>query len=742
VISIIVYGRNDAHGYNLHRRATLSLNCLAEVLTDPDDEIVFVDYNTPDELPTLVEAFSDTLTERCLGLLRVLRVRAAVHAQRFAAHSHLPAIEPVARNAAARQANPSNRWLLSTNTDMILLPRSDQSLSEICSDLADGYYGLPRFELPEWLWEHLPRSDPSSAMAEVERLGPSLRLDEPTVSHEWMRFDAPGDFQLILREDYMAIDGFDEAMLLGWHVDANLSRRMFIHRGSIESLEEHVAAYHCNHNRTPTVYHRAEWIANDMDRFFHSVDQAEVPEQRETWGLADTSLEEVPVRQRIGPHFANSVVGATAEGPVSRGVSDSRKAKFGLEYDSRHVLPFIADSLSVAPPDARIGYIGANPVLEQMLAALVASLGLGGPLARAEFEDLRSVGELDRISDVLVVDLGIDASLLGAPLDTATGPEFARYRAELGRAFNTFQRLVGLERTHLEQGEHPRRFVLVNSSAAFWNAYVLAHLHCSPTTTHSRVRNAIVKLLPEDDDAARVTLVRAQRLFRWIVRRDTGPRRFHVHLGKTVELADLDDYGGFEDGWAHPDKTAVWTKGLRSQLSLTLDEPCETSCLLTLGFEKIGICSDDSLRVELLANGALVAARDFSEARKPGDPQRGSGSARDAFRPTIRRLAAKLVRQMRALGIPGVDAAVGLGRRMVTGSAQDSKHAWSIALPANVLVDGRVDLTLVVQEPVRWSDDRRHGLRLRSFTVGKRGWRQRLNTFHPASQTKVGKDSG
>ncbi len=122
MISVLLYGRNDAHGYNLHRRAALSLNCLAEVLTDPDDEIVFVDYNTPDELPTFVEALADTLTERCLDLLRVLRVPAAIHEERFAARTHLPALEPVARNAAVRRANPSNRWLLSTNTDMIFLP--------------------------------------------------------------------------------------------------------------------------------------------------------------------------------------------------------------------------------------------------------------------------------------------------------------------------------------------------------------------------------------------------------------------------------------------------------------------------------------------------------------------------------------------------------------------------------------------------------------------------------------------
>ena len=163
MISVILYGRNDAHGYNLHRRAALSLNCLAEVLSDRDDEIVFVDYNTPDELPTFVEAIADTLTNRCLDRLRVLRVRASVHRERYASRTHLPVVEPVARNAAVRRTNPSNRWVLSTNTDMVLVPTLDESLSDLCTDLPDAFYGLPRFELPEWLWESLPRMEPGEA---------------------------------------------------------------------------------------------------------------------------------------------------------------------------------------------------------------------------------------------------------------------------------------------------------------------------------------------------------------------------------------------------------------------------------------------------------------------------------------------------------------------------------------------------------------------------------------------------
>ncbi len=75
MISIVLYGRNDSYGYNLHKRAALSLNCMAEVLTDENDEILFVDYNTPDDFPTFPEAICDTLTDRAKRLLRIIRIR-------------------------------------------------------------------------------------------------------------------------------------------------------------------------------------------------------------------------------------------------------------------------------------------------------------------------------------------------------------------------------------------------------------------------------------------------------------------------------------------------------------------------------------------------------------------------------------------------------------------------------------------------------------------------------------------
>src|SRR6478672_7813252 len=143
MISIVLYGRNDSYGYNLHKRGALSLNCMAEVLTDPADEILFVDYNTPDDFPTFPEAIADTLTEKVWRRLRILRVRPSVH-ERYKGRTHLKALEPVARNVAVRHSSPSNRWILSTNTDMIFMPQRCGSLTEIVRDLAPGFYHAPR----------------------------------------------------------------------------------------------------------------------------------------------------------------------------------------------------------------------------------------------------------------------------------------------------------------------------------------------------------------------------------------------------------------------------------------------------------------------------------------------------------------------------------------------------------------------------------------------------------------------
>jgi hypothetical protein len=52
MFSVIMHGRNDGQGYNRHKRAEISFNAIAELMSDADDENLFVDSDTPDDHPT------------------------------------------------------------------------------------------------------------------------------------------------------------------------------------------------------------------------------------------------------------------------------------------------------------------------------------------------------------------------------------------------------------------------------------------------------------------------------------------------------------------------------------------------------------------------------------------------------------------------------------------------------------------------------------------------------------------
>ena len=134
---------------------------------------------------------------------------------------------------------------------MIFLTRGDiSSLTEAVRDLPDGQYILPRFELPEPLWESFPRTDPQGILSLCRESGTKLHLDEVAISHPYMRFDSPGDFQLVPRQALFDINGFDERMIHGWHADSNMCKRFFLFYGRrTESLAHRLKGYHCDHTR-------------------------------------------------------------------------------------------------------------------------------------------------------------------------------------------------------------------------------------------------------------------------------------------------------------------------------------------------------------------------------------------------------------------------------------------------------------------------------------------------------------
>lgn len=500
-ISIVLYGRNDNYGYNLHKRAALSLNCMAEVLTDSSDEILFVDYNTPDDFPTFPEAIQDTLTKRARDILRILRVRPYIH-QKFKSKTHLVALEPVARNVAIRRSCPSNRWILSTNTDMIFVPRRVNSLSKIAQDLAPGFYHAPRIEIPEVLWESFDRSAPADIITTVREWGSTLHLNEIILGAEFILYDGPGDFQLLLRDDLFENHGFHEGMLLGWHVDSNIAKRMYIKYGMVGDLGRDVYGYHCDHTRQVTPAHSHMRLQNDWRLFCDEVDGPQLPEQANTWGCANDMIEEV----RLAANPASIYVRALRES-VGSPLTEPQVAKFTLEtfnkidYDPRHMVPFLADMFVSVPKSSNLAWYGAGMEMLSRFAMVWDRLGFTGKiLVDPELirpNDLSDSIESEPASESLhsayafVFDFG---GLPGLPGDLGHTNQLS---AELLRRF---LQVVREERRRLSVGLPSRRIIALNAINNHFEWLIGGYISAAATPCATHMRHGFVLPAKSKDD--------------------------------------------------------------------------------------------------------------------------------------------------------------------------------------------------------------------------------------------------
>ncbi len=470
MLSLILYGRNDSYGYNLHKRAAISLNCMAEMLTSPDDEILFVDYNTPDDFPTFPEAIQDTLTGQAKKVLRILRVRPSQH-EPFRHLTRLVALEPIARNVALRRSNPANRWILSTNTDMVFVPQRGETLSEVVSRLPDAFYPLPRFEVPETLWESADRLDPKGTIEAFGRWGREFHLNEIVVGGDpTVHYDAPGDFQLVLRSDLWAMHGFHEAMLLGWHVDSNLAKRISLLPRVAGDILDDVLGYHCDHTRQVTPAHRHRAVENDLRVFFDDVTTAGVSEQAETWGLAGQNIEEVSVNSTSRSYI--DALAATTPLPLAGKaprVFYARENHNLIDYSVDHVLPFLADAFASSPRHTVLAWFGSKRTLLERFAQVWRALGftsdilvgsamswLGPELPEGCIwsPEERAIAE----SDVLLFDWGRP--------ETAWPKEWDFNASKQIRGVSIALRIaVREERRRLSEDCHPRRFIGINAVA-------------------------------------------------------------------------------------------------------------------------------------------------------------------------------------------------------------------------------------------------------------------------------------
>ena len=527
----MVHGRNDVHGYNLHKRAALSLNCLAELL-GKDDEILFVDWNTADELPTFPEAIADTFTPACRALLRVLRVRPRQH-RRLARLTHLPVLDAPARNVAIRRADPRNKWLLSTTTDIVLIPREPGvKLSDVIAPLEPALYHLPRFDVPEGLWEALDRRDPIGAIALCAHWGSRLHLNEIVEGDPAVKYEAPGDFQLIPMAVARQLCGFDERMLFTYHMDSNFAKRAGLLLGPVRSLFDQLRLYHCNHYRQNSVHHDSRRAENSWRRFVAEVDRPSLPEQADSWGLADETVEEIALAPPGKSSLAEALTGAIPKPAHEHWTVHNPADRFNsLDYRPEHVLPFLADLISNLPRSAEIGFFATTTALLRGIVETCHALGFSQPILVTDPE-LPALSGAKQEPEAAILDRAATLIFEFGSEEPGTSPADLNLSLRLGEVAAAFHRAVARERERASQGQAPRQhFIVVNAINTVFERLVSNHLVFNYTPFTLRLRHGVVSI------AADPLATDLLSLSAWLAQRTGRPTP--VPLSELVELLDL-----------------------------------------------------------------------------------------------------------------------------------------------------------------------------------------------------------
>ncbi len=319
MVSIIVAGRNDDYGINLSKRTAISLNYFAG-LCEPGDEILYVDCNTPAHLPTLTEAIADTLTPAARHYLKTWRISGEqMHAA--IGETPLPFSDELSRNVAIRRSNPENKWILSTNCDILLFPLKGGSIAQTLRDLPPKFYVCPRTGIQPEQWQMLDRVNVEQTHDLCRGIINRGFVYPPELKEPWLRFASNGDFQLAPREQWLAMGGCEEAMKLWGHSDANNARRLALLNKSERTPDvgDAFCVMHLEHNG-PRVPGAAPLPKNDWAQWVDSVTQPQ-SHNAENWGLRDVELPLLTL-EKFGSASAQDILTATRrEGFVDRMVT-------------------------------------------------------------------------------------------------------------------------------------------------------------------------------------------------------------------------------------------------------------------------------------------------------------------------------------------------------------------------------------------------------------------------------------
>lgn len=291
-ISFVVTSRNDNHGGDLTKRMRLFTNGLLNQTRKHGlhAELIFVEWNPPADRPLL----KDVLPKPAPGdtlLIRYIVVPNEIHIQ-YKRSDVLPLFQMTAKNVGIRRAKAD--FILCTNIDLLF---SDALIEELAKkqlrkgcfyrahrcDVPDAIdeawpleqqlsyckknmfarHGLfPKYKylvgFPDWFYR-LPMLSFWNALIKPVR---KLLIDPTYFRMSTLDYEACGDFTLMHKDDWMAIEGYPELDLYSIHIDS-----MALNACVAKDIEQHIfeqdaCTYH--------IHHTEGWSAmnpNELIRF-------------------------------------------------------------------------------------------------------------------------------------------------------------------------------------------------------------------------------------------------------------------------------------------------------------------------------------------------------------------------------------------------------------------------------------------------------------------------------------------
>ncbi len=270
-----IIGRNDNYGNYLTERATYCLNSMLMTL----DEIIYVDWNTDVDKPTLLEEIKDDLIDK--KKIKWIRVYPD-QAKEWTWNDPIAqaVCETQSRNIGLRRL--STDFLISSNIDIVCPPREFvERFTDTNTFWTTGMRSVSLFKLRELGDRKLP----ANYTMVLRQLESSYPQQPPISIHHNDRFSLVsncGDFQIAHRDVWYDIKGFEERMVGRGYADSNVQQKASM-RGHNISVAWDVPVWHIGHEGGMG----GSGGMNDINLAF-TMPETTNPD---TWGHIDSGLE-------------------------------------------------------------------------------------------------------------------------------------------------------------------------------------------------------------------------------------------------------------------------------------------------------------------------------------------------------------------------------------------------------------------------------------------------------------------